>query len=240
MTGLVRKATFLSACGMLIAGSAMAFVPSPITSTFGCSIRLVGRLGAVVDPIGTYVIVVKDIAGNPIPNAAVKLDFTACCNDEKVASVQGWPGLAVDVTKKIITGTADGAGQLVVRVQGMASNLSTALGARTGVMAGCMDVYANSGTGFVLLSDPNNGRAHVHVATYDNDGGAGGLGVTGADFSVFLTDWLATADNKHRSDLDYDIACVTGVTGADFSVFLTDWLGTAASTSNDAFTGACP
>jgi hypothetical protein len=225
---------------MLIAGSAMAFVPSPITSTFGCAIRLVGRQGLVVDPIGTYTIVVKDIAGNAIPNAAVKLDFTACCNDVKVSSTQNWPGLTVDVTKKIITATADGSGTLVVRVQGMATNLTTALGARTGPMAGCMDVYANSGTGFVLLSDPNNGRAHVHVATYDNDGGLGGLGVTGADVSNFLTDWLVAADNKHRSDLDYDIGCVTGITGADLSALLTDWLGTAASTSNDAFTGACP
>ena len=52
MTGLVRKASLLTAAGLLIASAAMAGVPSPGNSTFPACITLVGNTALVPDPVG--------------------------------------------------------------------------------------------------------------------------------------------------------------------------------------------
>ncbi|HTO91529.1 MAG TPA: hypothetical protein VMJ70_10400, partial [Candidatus Sulfotelmatobacter sp.] len=66
MTGLVRKATFLVACGVLVASAAMASVPSPANSTVPTCINLVGTNGTSADPAGAFTVTVKDLANVPI------------------------------------------------------------------------------------------------------------------------------------------------------------------------------
>ena len=240
MTGLVRKATLLSVCGLLIAGTAMAFVPSPVTSSVPCGITLVGSNGARADAAGNFSITIKDVAGNVIPNTAIVVDFTACCNDIKVSGTQlqstgnnvPFP-LTLDGTKKKVLGTTDASGNMTLSIMGMAAALRPApTNARgAGVNNGCADLYANG-----QLLTPN----HIQVATFDEDGAAGGLGVTGADFSVMLGDWLGGIYYQ-RADYNYAVTCSQspGVTGADFSLFLGAWLGGLESL-NSAPTATCP
>src|SRR5437016_7499658 len=87
MTGLVRKASLLTAAGLLIASAAMAGVPSPGNSTFPACITLVGNTALVPDPVGQFTVVVRDLGNNPLNNASVVIDLSAChdlliCNDQ--------------------------------------------------------------------------------------------------------------------------------------------------------------
>ena len=78
MTGLVRKATLLTACGMLLAAAAMAGVPSAANSTTPGAVLLVGRNVAGPDTTdGVFQVVVRDLANNPINASAVVVDFAA-------------------------------------------------------------------------------------------------------------------------------------------------------------------
>jgi hypothetical protein len=211
-----------------------------------CNIGLVGNKANVVDPAGNFTIAIKDIAGNGIPNTPIVIDFTGCCNDVKVSSTQrGKDGqnntLTVDVTKKKVLGTTDGNGVMTTAIEGFASQLAnTNTPNNTNHPLGCAVIYA--GSPLVQMTGGTSGKPTVQVATYDEDGGSGGLGVTGADFSRFLSDWLGGTGYYQRADYDEGVTCsqASGVTGADFSVFLGLWLGGGNSPANDAFTGTCP
>ena len=74
MTGLVRKAAVLAACGVLF-GAAVAFagVPSPINSTIPARINLVGHSIGTGQPDGaqlfsTVTVTVRDLGNNVIAN----------------------------------------------------------------------------------------------------------------------------------------------------------------------------
>src|SRR5262249_5426389 len=87
MTGLVRKATLLTAAGLFIASAAMAGIPSPGNSTTPSCITLVGSVAGTVDPAGTFTVIVRDLANNPLAGASVVVDLAAChdeaiCNDQ--------------------------------------------------------------------------------------------------------------------------------------------------------------
>ena len=216
MTGLVRKATFLSACGVLIATSAMAFVPSPVTSIVPCGIILVGRSSTnAMDPVGTFTITIKDIAGNPIPNAAIVVDFTSCCNDVRPSVIQHG-GVVSEANHKKVDVTANAGGVATITIQGMANKLSP--NPATPGHGGCAKITANG----VLITDGVN-KPQVNVATFDLDGGLGALGVTGSDYSVFLGDLFPTPGTDYRQRADYNHqqdSCNDAVTGADYSKFL--------------------
>src|SRR5262252_158514 len=88
MTGLVRKATLLAAAGLLIASAAMAGVPSAGNSNSPACFRLVGSLAGVPDAAGgSFNVIVRDLANNPINGASVVVDLSGCldlklCNDQ--------------------------------------------------------------------------------------------------------------------------------------------------------------
>src|SRR2546428_658450 len=97
MTGLVRKATLITAAGLLLlASAALANVPSAANSTAPDIIRLVGNSAGVRDPglpaavppaPSSFTVVVKDLANNPINGASVVVDLSNCgdlaiCNDQ--------------------------------------------------------------------------------------------------------------------------------------------------------------
>jgi len=237
MTKLISRLAMIAALALPCAAHGGPIgPPSPVTAIVPCGIALVGWDGGQADPNGNFTITIKDSAGKPIPNAPIVVDFTGCCNDIRLAGTQHNPSspLALDPTGKKVLATTNELGAVTMSIMGMAAELrpapTSARGA--GVNNGCADIYTDG-----RLLTPN----HVQVATYDEDGATGGLGVTGADFSVFLEDWLPNVYYQ-RGDFNYAVTCsqMPGITGADFVVFLGVWLGAGASPQNVAPTATCP
>ena len=126
MTGLVRKATLLCVAGVLVAGAAMAGVPSPANSQkpcillmdFGNSNNGVGANQGVCGQPALKVIV-RDANNAPVAGATVVLDFSTCnASDVKLGSAQDDPGVAVACGGKTITKTANGSGEVCFSVIG--------------------------------------------------------------------------------------------------------------------------
>jgi hypothetical protein len=230
MTGLVRKASLLSVCGLFIAGSAMAFVPSPVTSSIPCAVNLVGSNApnTTTDPLGDFTITIKDIAGNPIQNSAVVVDFSGCCNDIHLSTTQHGAGVTLDAPNKRILATTNASGQVTLRIQGAATKSAVTPG-----NIGCAKILADN----VLISDGINHPA-VNVGVFDLDGAVGGNGVGAADLSQFLTDSFA-ASYRQRADYDHSSACVFAVGAPDLSKLLTLSFAAGSGTNGPAYT-ACP
>lgn len=230
MTGLVRKATLFSACGLLLAGAAMAAVPSPANSTVPCAIKVVGQNGAgLTSPNHTITIVVRDLANNPVANSSVVIDFTGCnsANDPGPASVQnGTNGELVDCVTQTIRAITDVTGTVSIDAQAMAS------AAAAGVTPGgaCGQVFADG----VLL-------ANVQIAAFDLNGGLGSTGLTAADLATFLNYFFACPiPPTYCAIADYnfvDGACAAQeLTASDLSIWQTEFF-TNASLANDPI---CP
>jgi hypothetical protein len=213
MTGLVRKATLLTAAGLLVASAAMAGVPSPGNSTTPGCITLVGSLAGVPDAAaGQFTVVVRDLANNPLNGASVVIDLSnandiAICDDQ--LDVNALVNCAAKTTRKF----TDVTGSVTFTVLGGsngAGNASTLLnGAR---------IYANG----TLIASPT-------AAAYDLDG-ASGVGAN--DLSAWLTDF-GSGQPYGRSDYD-----CSGTIGAnDLSLWLTEF---GAGTSAASCAVACP
>ena len=205
MTGLVRKATLLTAAGLLIASAAMASVPSAGNSTTPLCVRLVGALAGVPDnAAGQFTIVVRDLANNPISGASVVIDLSGChdlslCNDQ--LDVNATVNCGAKTTRKF----TDPLGNVTF----------TVLGGSNG--AGNASSLINSGKIFangVLLQNPT-------VSAFDLDG-TGGVGAN--DLSALLGDF-GLGQPFGRDDYD-----CSGTVGAnDLSLWLGEFgLGTSA------------
>lgn len=200
MTGLVRKATLLSACSMLVAASAFAGVPSPGNSTLPSPafFTVVGHSLGTPDALGTFSIVVRDLANNPINGSSVVLDFSAA-SDLVPASDQLDAGAStVNCAAKTVRKFSGVTGTATFTVVGAANNS----GASPGAGLNGVKVYADG----VLLGS-------LTAAVLDQDGG-GGAGAN--DLSLWLTD-AGSLGYFGRSDYDY-----SGDLGAnDLSLWLT-------------------
>jgi hypothetical protein len=227
MTGLVRKASLLTVCGLFIAGSAMAFVPSPVTSSIPCAVNLVGNNGLVTDPVGDFTIVIKDIAGNPIQNSAIVVDFSGCCNDLRLSTTQHGAGVTLDSPNKRILATTNALGSVTLRIQGGSTGNATTPG-----NVGCAKILADN----VLISDGINHPA-VNVGVLDLNGANGGSGLGAPDLSILVTD--SFAPYRQRSDYDHKVACVFAVGAADVSLWLSAEFGNGSLANGPAYT-ACP
>src|SRR5262245_16098635 len=107
MTGLVRKATLLTVCGLVIAGAAVANTPSPANSQKPCIMLMdfpnsnnnAGANAAMcADPLYDALhVVVRDGSNAPVQNAEVILDFSGCPapapNNLKLADTQSDPAV---------------------------------------------------------------------------------------------------------------------------------------------------
>lgn len=202
MTGLVRKATLLAACGVILgAASAMAGVPSPGNSTVGVRINLSGVMvtGGLPDTLSNltkYTVTVRDLANNPINGSSVQIDFNAC-NKSRICDSQIYQGMVTQAGPSVRSlSNAAGVATLVV-TGGSVPSAPAAADA-----PGCALVYADG----VLLGS-------ISVGTYDLDGGSG---VNGADLSV-LASYIFGSPNT-ASCADFDNSGV--VDGADLSQFL--------------------
>jgi len=213
MTGLVRKATLLTAAGLLVASAAMAGVPSATNSTTPTCVTLVGSLSGVPDsPAGQFTVIVRDLANNPLNGASVVVDFSGCldiaiCDDQLDANA------LVNCGAKTTRKFTDALGSVSFTILGGsngAGNASTLLGGGK--------IFANG----TLIQTPT-------VAAYDLDGSSG---VGANDLSAWLTDF-GSGQPYGRSDYD----CSGGIGANDLSFWLTEF---GAGTSASSCAVSCP
>ena len=225
MTGLVRKATLFSACGLLLAGSAMAAVPSPANSTIPANVNVVGTNGPLgafavmgpggVDPAGAFTVVVRDLANNPIQNSSVVVDFTGA--SDIFLCTDAVPGLVVDCVTKTVRGFTDVTGSVTLYVVGAANN--------TGATGGLAAPGSGLDAVAIFADGVNLGNVHI-TAVLDQNGAVGGNGHNAQDLAFFRDDLGSAAlfgTYRARSDYNFDETN----SGLDLSVFR-DLLGASA------------
>jgi hypothetical protein len=209
MTGLVRKATLLAICGVLLATAAMAGVPSRDNSDVPACFTIVGSLGGVPDPAGQFTVVVRDLANNEIAGSNVCIDVMPCidihiCADQldALAAVNCEAGTTCKVT--------DGVGSVTFIVLGGANNAGASPGCDG--TAGQLDKVEADG---VVIGEPI-------TPVYDEDG-QNGVGAN--DFSAWIEDFAA--GYWVRSDYNCD-----GAVGADDLSLWIDAFGSGNSSES--------
>ncbi len=180
-----------------------------------CGITLVGATAGIVDTRGEFIIRVRDLAQNPVPDCEVMIDFRACRPDIRIAADQPHPGLRVecDANGTRILATTDANGIAVFRIVGAATAGS---GGPAAAGFKCATVYAGSA---------NLGT--INVAAFDLNGGGG---VNPADLSLFLPDSFG-ADIEGRSDYN----CSNTVNPSDMSILIQAALGGGSFRSGEMF-----
>jgi len=213
MTGLVRKATLLTAAGMLVATAAMAGVPSAANSTTPACITLVGALAGVPDAAaGQFTVTVRDLANNPLNGASVVIDLSGCA-DLAICSDQLDANALVNCGAKTTRKFTDATGKVTFVVLGGSNG-----GGNASTLLGGGKIFANG----TLLQTPT-------VSAFDLDN-AGGVGAN--DLSAWLTDF-GSGNPYGRSDYD----CSGGIGANDLSLWLTEF---GAGTSASSCAASCP
>ena len=197
-----------------------------------CGINLVGHNGGTLaDPLGEFTVTLADWGNNPIPGADVWLDFSACCDDIRLASVQYGPGLFLGPGKTVHCMT-DAHGVARFRIMGAATASSSTPG------LGCAEVWARNEGVSVLLTDGVS-RPKPTVGAFDLDGALpGGAGVGPSDLSLWEADFFSSL-NPFRSDYDFSVLCVRSVGPSDLAKWLQVFFG-GGSVGNGAAFVACP
>lgn len=214
MTGLVRKASLITACGLLVAAVASAAVPDPAHSTKPAYIVVVGQNAGTPDPNGSFTVVVRDVANNPIANSQVIIDFGAC-SDSRTTTVAA-AGQTVDCPTHTVRGFTNGSGSITFDIVGGGRNT----GAAAGPGGNCANITADGVSLF-----------HPTVNVYDENGDVTTPGMEVTDLSAFLKD-LGTGFYFGRSDFNQGGSLEV----VDLSVFLSK-LGTGFSANGSTY---CP
>ena len=214
MTGLLRKAA-LTACGLAVAATAFAGVPSPGNSSMSAScIRLVNKdAGGVAAPNGAFTVTVRDLANNPIANSTVVLDFNNCAVPADIRVQNGGQpaGLVQNCAAHTVRLSSNASGQVTFIVVGGAQNAGNGPGAT----AACARVIADG----VNLGS-------VAVAAFDGNG-AGGL--SPGDIGALVGDLFGSF--KSRSDLD----CSGALSPADIGALVSQLFGAYNQPLSGAF-----
>lgn len=223
MTGFVRKATLLSACGVLAAATAMASVPSPATSVCpGCAgpgsgvpfIRVVGFQtaggnGATAHPGSTNALTIKDFAGNPVAGSIVELNFTNCTDMRLCQYIPGGVTQTVQCPNKLIRATTNALGQVSMIALGAGLNVGLPASPTPAAPAGCIQIVAD---GIPL--------ATASAVDFDVNGGAAPTsnnGMDANDLSKFTVD-LFSAGYEPRADFSAFSADACGGGAADCGI----------------------
>jgi hypothetical protein len=172
------------------------FPPGYPNSTVPPCIALVGSDGANASGIGTFTVVVRDLANNPVPGVMVRVDITSA-PDLRFCAQQLAPGILMDCPTGAASAVTDLAGRAVFTLMG--AGLATTV---PGSSLNNGRIYAD---GF-LIGSPT-------VSAYDLDG-ASGVGAN--DFSLWFTDFV-TGAALGRSDYD----CSGSIGANDLSFWLT-------------------
>jgi hypothetical protein len=217
MTGLVRKATLLVACGAILgATSAMAGVPSPGNSTVAGRINLSGidfatTLPDTVSASTKITVTVRDLANNPLNASSVSIDFSGC-SKANICDTQLYQGVLTSAGPNIRAFTnASGVATLV------GTGANTVSTPATADANGCAKVYADG----ILIGT-------INVGTFDLDGANG---VKLPDLSLWATDFFAVGPEPSRSDYNNN-----GVVDlADLSLWATAFFGMGNSGCASAY-----
>jgi hypothetical protein len=259
MTGLVSRATFLTACGLIIASSSLATtpgVPVPSACDVPCAIVLVGCNAAnnAADPYGAFSVTVRD-NGGVIGGSIVTVDFTDCCPDIKLSNTQLGLGVIHAANAAIVTGVTDvTTGTVTFTIQGAASQ---GTGPYTGLVSptGCAIITATpSGGGTPVLLTDGSPHQRVLVSTPDENGAVGTPGVDVTDLSVYVFDkdayFVDPAVYTQRSDFDFHLPAYncSAVFAPSFGLGdnlgdLVEWIAiknAAGSLHNGPFPVTCP
>lgn len=206
---MIRKATLLGVCGLLLAAIASANVPDPSKSTVPAFIKVGGAqtIAGVPDPTIAYTVTVHDFANNPIAGSFVEINFSNCPDTKLCNAVVA--NQTVDCVNKAVRATTNASGQVIVSVLGANTNAGTAIppAIYAGAGAGCVRVYADGiqlGTATAVDYDQNgalaggNGVTPIELSIAKNDIGAVGLGAAYKGRSDYNTD-----GNLTPSDLSF-------------------------------------
>lgn len=187
-------------------------VPSAANSSIPSHVVMVGRLAALADTgLGSFTIVVRDLANNPIANATVEFRVLNC-EGARLSANPLQPGVTARCATHGYTAVSDVHGEVRMCLVG---------GGTVGSPPGagpCAQVFAAG----VLLGTSS-------VAIFDLDG-TGGVGIN--DLSQWLTDF-GLNEPISRSDFDGS----GSVTISDLSVWLDAW---SRGTSAEGATSYCP
>jgi hypothetical protein len=168
------------------AGADPQKIPSPWLCTKPAVIRLVGTGASGPDTSGTFLVVVRDLANNPIAYERVVIDFSNC-PDVRLSS-QAAPGQFVDCGAHTVIGFTDLYGAITFTIVGAGNNL----GGGPGAGLGCASIYGEG----VLINHPT-------VCIYDQDGAVRAPGMGATDLFSFNRD-LGTGMFFGRSDFNGD------------------------------------
>lgn len=207
MTGLVRRATLLTAVGLLVAAGAMANVPVPANSSQPNGINFVGHNGGIADvtSFGAATYTIRDGSNTPISGVDVVMNFSAC-TDVRICSVTQPAGILVNCASKEVRATTNASGVATFRIVGGGLTSGAAVTSPC-VTVSCQTVPLNT----------------LRVGTFDING-AGGL--TAADVTLAKND-LNTNPTRTRSDFNKS----TTITAADITILknVLNGAGSAAS-----------
>ena len=128
MTGLVRKATLLTVCGLVVAGAAAAGVPSPAHSQAPCVVLMdlsnsPNNVGVNAGVCGqpALKVIVRDALNNPVAGSDVVLDFSTCPASPgpvMVADTQADPAVTTTCAGRTLLKTSDALGEVCFSAQG--------------------------------------------------------------------------------------------------------------------------
>jgi len=200
------------AVGLSAAAGPARAVPSPANSSVPSHVLMVGRRDALADTaLGSFTIVVRDLANNPLRNVTVEFRVLNCLG-ARLAADPLQPGVTARCATHGYTAVTNTAGEVRMCLLGGGT-----IGSPPGGGA-CGQVFA-AGT---LIGQPS-------VALLDLDGGSG-VGIN--DLSLWLNDFGL---NEPISRSDYDGNGVLSVN--DLSLWLEYW---AHGTSVQSATSYCP
>lgn len=207
----LRLGLMLAWSALLATDAGATFPPFPQSTVPPC-ITLVGSDGATASAMGAFVVVIRDLANNPVPGVRVSVDLSVAA-DLHFCAGQLDPGLTPDCPTNTVSAFTDALGVARFTLLGGGSG---AVG--TGSLQNAGRIYAD---GF-LVGSPT-------VAAFDLDGSAG---VGANDLSLWLSDF-GTGEPFGRSDYD----CSGGLGANDLSF----WLSAFGSGTQTVSCGAnCP
>jgi hypothetical protein len=209
----MRRSHVLAVLAVLTPALALASPPSPANSTVPSCISLVGTNAAVpATAAGQFLVVVRDLANNPIAGAVVAIDLSGC-PDLHLCPDQLDPAVTVDCAHQRVSKVTDGAGRVVFTLLGGSNGAGSAV-----TLLGGGKIYWDG----TLIGSPT-------VSAYDLDGRTG-LGAN--DLSGWLGDF-GSGNPYGRSDYD----CSGWLGANDLSLWLNAFGSGAMSSSCGA---SCP
>jgi hypothetical protein len=218
MTGFTEQVLLIATCAVVLT---TAMDPEPGPQSYVPSWLMVGGKQtidpALPDSWTEFFVVLRDLAGNPVPGADIVIDFENCTDLHLCSANVG--GQTVDCANRIVHGTTDATGHVSFWVLGAGAldNPPHPPDVAPGAGSGCARVFADGvqfGFSTVVIFDLDGVVPPLGVGPSSRNG------VKGSDLPIVLTEVGAGnsgAPYRGRSDYSQDYS----VNGFDLATFLT-------------------